>query len=170
MKDHAHENLTELLRRFMEEPAAHAAQEDIEAGERWLRAYPAPAPNARLMASIQAQIAASARRRHRIIRLSHAALAAAAAVIVMALIGQFQPASQSRPPISVAGILRLPAAVWESDDIMHQDLDLAYYSSQIGQIEAQVRALETDEDDVGTAAPEEFELELMAIQAELLKG
>ncbi len=168
MKDHAHENLTALLRRFMEEPAAHAAQEDIEAGERWLRTYPAPAPHARAMATIKTQMIVAARRRHRIIRLSHATLAAAAAVIVMALIGQFGPAPGSRSPMSLAALL--PSAVWDSDDIMNQDLDLAYFSSQIGQIEAQVRALEAEGDDADEGAPEEFELELMAIQAEFLKG
>jgi hypothetical protein len=169
MKDHAHENLKDLLRRFMEEPAAQAAQEDIEAGERWLRASPVPAPGTEVLATIKMQMAASARRRHRIMRLAHAALAAAAAVIVMALIGQFKPAPQNRSPGSLATLL-LPAAVWESDDIMHQDVDLAYYSSQIRQIEAQVRALDADEGDAGVEAPEEYELELLTIQAELLKG
>lgn len=168
MKDHAHENLRDLLRQFMEEPAARAAQEDMEAGEHWLRAYPVPAPRARVLATIKVQMAAAARRRHRIVRLAHAAVAAAAAVIVVALIGHFGPAPGSRSQMTLAALL--PAAVWDSDDIMNQDLDLAYFSSQIGQIEAQVRALEADEGEADGEAPEDFELELLTIQAEYLKG
>jgi len=84
MRDRAHENLIELLQRFMDEPAAQTAHEDIQAGERWLDdAPPTPAPNARLLATIKTQMAVSALRRHRMRRLFHASLAAAAAVVVL---------------------------------------------------------------------------------------
>jgi hypothetical protein len=168
MKDRAHENLTELLKRFMDEPAAKTAHEDIQAGERWLRAYPAPRPDGRIVTAIKTRMAASAHRRRRITRLAHASLATAAAVIVVALIGLFDPGSASRSPMSIAGLI--PAVIWDSDDMTADDLDLAYFSSQIGQIEAQMQAIEGGEGEIGAGAPEELEMELMAIQAEFLKG
>jgi len=170
MRDRAHENLIELLQRFMDEPAAQTAHEDIQAGERWLDdAPPTPAPNARLLATIKTQMAVSALRRHRMRRLFHASLAAAAAVVVLSLIGLLGPGSASRPRISYAAIL--PAAIWESDDITADDLDLVYFSSEIRQIEAQMRSLDAEESDTGVGGgPEELETELLAIQTELWKG
>lgn len=169
MRDRAHENLIDLLQRFMDEPAARTAHEDIQAGERWLDAQPAPAPDARLLAALKVQMAVSVLRRHRTRRLVHASLAAAAAVIVLSLIGLFGPRSTSRSPMSYAAIL--PAAIWESDDLTADDLDLVYFASEIQQIEAQVQALDAEDSDTGVGgSPEEFETELMAIQTEFWKG
>lgn len=168
MKDRAHENLSKLLRRFMDESAAQAAHEDIQAGERWLGRYAAPTPNARVIATIKMQMAASALRKHRIARAIRVSVAAAAAVIVLALIGLLGPRSASQSSMSIATLM--PATMWDSDDITADDLDLAYFSSQVGQIEAQMQALDGDEDEIGVGAPEELEMELMAVQAEFLKG
>ncbi|MCX5644447.1 MAG: hypothetical protein NTZ17_07150 [Phycisphaerae bacterium] len=169
MGDQAHENLIGLLQRFMDEPAARTAHKDIQAGERWLDAQPAPAPDALVIAALKTQMAVWALRRHRIRRLVHASVAAAAAVIVLSLIGLLGPRSTSRPHLSYAAII--PTAIWESDDITTDDLDLVYFSSEIRQIEAQVRALDADDSDNGVVGiPEEFETELMAIQTELWKG
>ncbi len=169
MTEQAHENLIELLRRFMDEPTARAVQEDIQAGERLLEASPAPTPEARLLATIKTQMAVAAVRRHRIVRLVHGALATAAAVIVLAMIGLLGPGSANRPPMSYAAII--PPAIWESDDITTTDLDLAYFSSEIRQIEVQMQALETgDNESADNAASDEIELELLALQAEFWKG
>ncbi len=168
MTDPAHENLIELLRRFMDEPTARAAHEDIQAGERFLEAYPAPTPDTRLIAAIKTQMAVAALRRHRIVRLVHGSLAAAAAVIVLALIGLLGPGAADRPHMSYAAII--PAAIWDSDDLTADDLDLAYFSSEIGQIEAQMQALDAGESESGSSTLDEFENELMAIQTDFWKG
>jgi len=168
MRDQAHENLVELLQRFMDESAAQAAHEDIQAGERWLAACPAPAPNAQVLAALKVQMAVSALRRRRITHWVRASVATAAAVIVLAVIGLLGPRSASQSPMSIATLI--PAAIWESDDFTADDLDLAYFSSEIGQIEAQMQALDGGESEIGIGAPDELELELMAIQAEFLKG
>jgi hypothetical protein len=168
MRDRAHENLIELLQRFMDGSAAKAAHNDIQAGERWLDACPAPAPGTQALAAIKVRMAASALRRHRITQLVRASVAAAAAVIVLASIGLLGPRSASQSPASLAALI--PTAIWDSDDITADDLDLAYFSSQIGQIEAQMQALDGDESELGVGAPDELEMELMAIQAEFLKG
>lgn len=168
MRDRANENLTELLRRFMDEPAARAAHEDIQAGERFLEAYPAPTPEAWLVATIKTQMAVAAVRRHRIVRLVHGSMAAAAAVIVLALIGLPGPRSGDRPPMSYAAII--PPAIWDSHDITADDLDLAYFASEIGQIEAQMQTLDAGESESGSGTLDELEDELMAIQADFWKG
>jgi hypothetical protein len=168
MRDRAYENLIELLRRFMDEPTAKAAHEAIETGEGWLEAYPAPAPDTRVIAVIKARMAVSALRRHRVTQLIRASLTAAAAVIVLALIGLFSQGSGSRTSLFCGALM--PTALWDSDDITADDLDLAYFSSEIGQIEAQMQALDGDESELGVGAPEELEMELMAIQTEFLKG
>jgi len=168
MRDQAHENLIELLQRFMDEPTAQAAHKDIQAGERFLEAYPARTPDARLIATIKTQMAAAALRRHRIVRLVHGSLAAAAAVIVLALIGLPGPGSAKRPHMSYAAII--PAAIWESDDLTADDLDLAYFSSEIGQIETQMQALDAGESEGASGALDEFEDELMEIQTDFWKG
>ena len=168
MRDQAHENLMKLLQRFMDEPTARAAHEDIQAGERFLNAYPAPQPDVRLLGAIKAQMAVAALHRRRIVRLVHGSLAAAAAVVVLALIGLLGPGSANRSPMSYVTLI--PAAIWDSDDITADDLDLAYFSSEIGQIEAQVQALDAGEGEGGSGTLDEFETELLAIQTDFLKG
>jgi hypothetical protein len=169
MKNGARENLMELLQRFMDESSARAAHEEIQAGEQWLQACPAPAPEERVLAAIRRQMAGTAPRRHRIVRFAQAALATAAAIVVLALVGQLGPRPTTPPRMAYAALI--PTAIWESDDLTTDDLDLAYYSSEIRQIEAQVRALEADDSEiVGGDAPDEIEMELLALQAEFWKG
>jgi len=89
-------------------------------------------------------------------------------VVVLALIALLGPGSANRPPISYATII--PAAIWDSDDIAAYDLDLVYFSSEIGQIEAQVQALDAGESEGGSGTLDEFETELLAIQTDFWKG
>ncbi|MBM4025746.1 MAG: hypothetical protein FJ280_10115 [Planctomycetes bacterium] len=167
MREREHENLVGLFQRFLEEPAARAAHEDIEAGERWLAACPAPLPDARVVAAIKAQTAALARRRHRTAQWGRAAVATAAA-IVLAWVGLFGPRSADRPGISYAAIL--PAAIWESDDLAADDLDIVYFTAEIRHLEATLRAVDAGEIGLGGGLRDELENELMAIEAEFWKG
>lgn len=169
MVNRERENLTVLLRRFMDGTAAQGAYEDIQAGERHLEARPAPEPDARVVAGIKAQMVARARRRHRVVRLIRGSLATAAAVIVLALIGLPGPDSGSRSGVSFASII--PAAIWESQDLTTDDLDIVYFTAEIRHIEAQMQALEADKPEVrGTNAVEELEMELLQIETEFWKG
>ena len=97
------------------------------------------------------------------------ALAAAAAVIVIAMIGLLGPDSTSRTPMVHAAII--PAAIWESDNIEAEDLDLAYFTSEIRRIEAQMQALEAgDSESHGSGTLQELEMELMNVEIEFWKG
>lgn len=169
MKDPARENLTELLRRFMDESAARDAQADVDAAERILEVHPAPTPSRETLATIKDLMIASAARRRRL-RVFRRAVAVAAAVVLTVLLGRYsQPPAVSRPGISFASII--PAAVWDSDDLVADDPDLAYFVSQIGQIESQIHAVEAHETETrATDSTGELELELIAIETEFGKG
>jgi len=169
MNDNARENLLELLRRFMDDAAAQAAQADIEAAERVLEASPAPMPSPQTVASIKALTRAAAARKHRRTQVFRSAMATAAAVIVTVLIGRHNPAPAPRPGVNFASIL--PAAIWESHDIAADDLDLAYFASEIRQIEAQMYAIDSQETEIrGADALDDLEMELTAIETEFWKG
>ena len=170
MNDRAHENLIELLKRFMDAPAAEAAADEIRTGEEFLEAYPAPVADARTLAALKVRMAVAARRRRRNVRILRAVGAVAAAVVVMSLIGLLgRSPTRSIPGVTYAGII--PNAIWESDDLATDDLDLAYYTSEIRRIEAQMRAVEAgDANTHGGDTLEELEMELMRIETEFWKG
>ncbi len=169
MRDHAREDLTKLLGRFMDESTARATQADIEAVERMLQAHPAPVPSSQTLWTVKAMmIAASAGRRRRI-RVTRATVAAAAAVVVTVLVGHYRTGPTDQPRANFASII--PTAVWESRDIAADDLDLVYFTSQIRQIETQMQDLEAEQ-----VAPQEkdvlddIEMELISMETEFWKG
>lgn len=169
MRGPARENLTELLKRFMDDSAARAAQTDIEEAERVLEAHPAPAPSPETLSTVRSLMVAAATRRRRRIHVFRAAVAAAAAVVLTVLAGRYGDTSIDQPRVNIASII--PAAVWESRDIAADDLDLVYFTSQIRQIETQMRDIETED-----VAPrnsdvlDDLEVELIAIETEFWKG
>jgi hypothetical protein len=174
MNDQTRKNLNELLERFMDGPAAEAAAKEIDAGDRLLEASPAPVPDREMIAFIKVwMVAASLRRRWRI-RVVRGSLAAAAALVMALLIGLPDSSGPSHPPsgpprVRVATIM--PAAHWESDDLAKDDLRLVYFSAEVRRIEAQIQALEAEENDSGgTASPDDLERELLAIETEFWKG
>ena len=168
MRDQARDNLTELLKRFMDASAAQAAERDIQAGERILDAWPAPVPDGRTIASIKARMAVAAPRHRWRVRVFGGSLATAAAIIMIVLVGLLGRGPINGPATRFAAIL--PAAVWESDNLAADDLDLVYFTSEIRQIEAQMQALEADEGEMGGETPEDLQMELMAIETEFWKG
>jgi len=170
MEDHARENLAELLRRFMDDSTARAAQTDIEEADRILGAHPAPAPGARVLSTVKNLMIVTAARRRRRHRIFRGAVAAAAAVFLMVLVGRHGGSSTDQPRVNFASII--PTAVWESHDIASDDLDLVYFTSEIRRIEKQMRDLETDQDVAprGNDVLDEVERELIAIETEFWKG
>jgi hypothetical protein len=169
MRERTPENLTELLKRFMDATAAQAAAEEIRAGERLLDAFPAPVPAGQTLTFIKVRMAAVALRRRWRVRVFRGALAAAAAVVMALLIGLPAGGPAHQPRMNFATLL--PASIWESDDLAADDLRLVYFTSEIRRIEAQMQALEAEETDVGdSGSPDDLEKELMAIETELWKG
>lgn len=169
MKERTPENLTELLKRFMDGTAAEAAAEEIRAGERLLEACPAPAPAARTLAAIKICMTTAALRHRWRVRVFRGSLAAAAMVVMALLIGLPAQRPTPRPGMNFATIL--PTSVWESDNLAADDLQLIYFTSEIRRIEAQMQALETEETDMDSGgSPDDLERELLAIETEFWKG
>ncbi len=169
MNDQARENLVEWLKQVMDAESAQAANEEIRAGERLLATYSAPNPDARTLTVIKARMVLAAARRRRKILILRGSLAAAAAVVVIAMIGLLGPGSTSRAPTVHAAII--PTAIWESDNIEADDLDLVYFTSEIRRIEAQMQALEAGESESrGSGALQKLEMELMNVEIEFWKG
>ena len=72
------------------------------------------------------------------------------------------------PELSYATLI--PTAIWESDDISTDDMDIAYLAAEIRDIEAQVQALEAGQtEDIRVATLHEVETELMQINTEFWK-
>jgi hypothetical protein len=166
MEDQTRENLDSLLRRFLDPAQARAAREDIRAGEQLLRDFPAPVPSRETLALVKAEIRTVLWRRYRIRRIVRRSLAAAA-VITFAAIGLLERGPAGRPAVYHATLL--PAAIWDSDNIAADDLDLVYFTTEVGQIEAQLAALDSGEA-FGHGAADELETELVQIETEYWKG
>lgn len=169
MKDRNRENLADLLERFFGASAAKAADDEIRAAERMLDVYPAPGPDAQTLAEIKVQIAARLSEKRRISRTIHRSIIAAAAVVVVAIAGLLGPLPTSRTDMVHASII--PAAIWESDNIATDDLDLVYFNSEIRRIEAELQTLESGpNEDAASSTLGELEMELMQIDTEFWKG
>ncbi len=168
MKDHTRENLLELLRAFMDESAARTANRDIEAAERILEGSAVRAPSPETLSAIKSRMVAAAHRRSARIRVFRTA-AVAAAVMLMVLIGRHGRGPNDRPGVNFASII--PTAIWESHDIAADDPDLVYFTSQIRQIETQMRDIETDSTEMRDSdVLDDIEVELIAIETEFWKG
>lgn len=168
MEDRNRDNLSDLFGRFLGVDEGNAAAEEVRRAERLLELYPAPVPAPQVLADIKRQIAARLAHRHRFFRLATRLAPAAAAVIILALVGQFGHGPTSQSHVSYASLI--PTAIWESDDINADDAELAYYHAEIQQIEAQIRALEADESDsTGADTLHEVEVELMRIDTRFWK-
>ena len=147
------DNFRELIGRFLGLEEATKAAEDIERGDRLLELYPAPQPAPRLLSDIKERVRNRLGRRHHVLRQAYR------------LIGPFgrQPTRPSE--ISYASLI--PTAIWESRDISADDAELAYFSAEIDQLEAQMRALQAGDDEFADAdALDEVEVELMRIDTE----
>lgn len=166
------ENLRELFARFLDSEAAKEAVEELRAGEQVLRDYPTPEPSEALLTGIKLDIGKrlSRGRRGGLRRLAWETIAAAGVVIVLIAVGSSLFTQEDRR----AGLFHasvVPRAVWESDDIATDDLELASFRTEIEHIEDQVRVLRSGETGRnGDVAVEELEMEFADIDSDFWKG
>jgi hypothetical protein len=168
VKNRNQENLKALFERFMPASDAEAAADEVDASDAMLRAYPAPEPSPEIIVGLKLRIAGKLADRYRPSHPFFRFVGVAAAVIVVALIGFFGRSPHARSDLTHAALI--PTAIWESDDIASDDLDIAYFASEIRQIETEMRTLEAGESEtVEVAALDEVEMELMRINTEFWK-
>ncbi len=161
-------DLRELLDRFMDPSEAASAEREIRAGERLLDACPAPQVAPETLVAIKRRIAAQLGASHKPSHPFYRYVGAAAAVILVALIAFFGRSAPERPSVRYASLI--PAAIWDSDDIAYDDMELAYFRSELRRVEAQMQALEAGDGDGAVAGGlDEVELELIRIERQFWK-
>lgn len=167
MSTNSHENLRQLVQKFVPASDAEAFIEDIEKGRLILEQNPAPTPDGRLTGSIKADLARALGRRKRLLRTWRAAISAAAAVILvvsMLAVQIFHAGPQHSPPI-------MSARIWESTDLSADDPQLAVFTEQLDQIENELLALQLGQTAAnGTFDLTEVEEEFLDINGSFWKG
>jgi hypothetical protein len=170
MKDRNEENLRDLFARFVDSEQANEAADDIERGEELLRRWAAPEPSNELLAQIKGQMAGrvvrSGRRHVRWFASRAAGIAAAFVIIASVWTGLNR---EGGPGVASAGSL-IPTAIWESDNLAADDLNLASFTAEVERIESELKSLLLDEGSSGESVLNEAEIELMDIQGEFWKG
>ena len=166
------ENFKELFEKFYTAEQAQRAIEDVQKAEQLLREHPAPEPDDMLIADIKAEITMRlpARRAGVFRRIAYKVAAVAAAIIVVAAIylSFLQKADESEKAVYTSII---PPAIWESDDMITDDVDLATLTAEIEQIEDELLALQWGENGTnGDKVVTELEAELIEISSDFWKG
>ncbi len=173
MNSRNEENLKGLFEKFLDPRQAEQAVEDLRESQRILSEHPAPEPDGRLIADIKAEIeGALLRRKANVFRkIAYKAAVAAAAVIILAVIGVelYEKGGGEAKKVITASII--PEAIWESDDVSADDADLAILAAEIEQIEGEALAVQLGENDGnGNRNLLELEMELIEINSDFWKG
>ena len=172
MNERNEENLKELFEKFVSSEQAERGAEDIRKGEEILREHPAPEPDGEVIAGIKAQIAMELLGRKRRVskRVVYKVAVAAAAFFILAVVN-VKIFEKGGGPGKVVRASVLPAALWDSEDIAADDVDLAILTAEIKEIEEDVLALELGENGGnGHIDMAELEMELMEINGDFWEG
>ncbi len=144
-------------------------EEDFKEAEKIFDENPAPEPGRELLIDIKAKIAQElSREKPKSFRLTIRKIAAiAAAFFVLAVLN----VKLFEKPTGLNTASIIPAAIWESEDLADDDVDLAVLTEEVEQIESELLALQLDENSSnGEAAIDELETELIEINNNFWKG
>jgi len=172
MNNQTNDNLKDLLGRFMTSEGAEQAAEDIAAGERILGQNPAPAPSEQLVADIRTRLGQRLKKRGSFARTAFRTLtAAAAAIIILAVV---RSVIFKRTDVGDVGKGRetvISAAVWESNELVKDDTELAILADEIEELSIEIFAITLDENGGnGTVDLTELEDELIEISGYFWEG
>jgi hypothetical protein len=166
------ENLEELFKKFVDSAQAAKLAEDISEGERILRQFSAVEPRDGLRREIKAKIRDTLQRNRKgFKRFAVKVAAVAAGFIILAAVveGLFEKKLYEGKKVLYASIL--PEKIWESDDIIRDDADLAILLAEVKEIEEDALAVRLNENGGnGHSEVEELEMELIEINSEFWKG
>lgn len=166
------ENLKELFERFLSAEQAENGVEDIQKAEQILREHPAPEPDNMLIANIKAEIAMRlpAKRTNVFTKIAYRVAYAAAAIMIITAVSLRTFDMDAPEPGRVQYASIMPTAIWESDDIVTDDVDLAIFTIEIEQIEDELRSLQSGEYiSDSDSSLSELEMELVAINNDFWK-
>jgi hypothetical protein len=172
MENRKQENLGELFGKFFDAGQVESCLRDFQEAERIFADNPAPEPDDMLIANIKAEIAMrlGARKAELARRRIYRRAVAAAAVFIVAGISATLFDRTAREPGRLAMASLIPTAVWESDDVTADDENLAFFATEIEQIENEVVALESGEDtSESDSTIAELEMELIVVSSDFWK-
>ena len=172
MNEGKDQDLKELFERFLGAEQANEAIRDIAEGGQILLQYPAPEPDKELIADIKSKAAARLLRRRVGVftKVARRAVAVAAAIIILGAVSVrlFEIGGDQSGGVAYASMI--PKAVWESDDIAADDTELAVFTAEVKQIEAEVLTLQLGEDGRnGERVVVELEIKFAEIQSDFWK-
>ena len=164
------EDIKELLERFADSQTASQMAEDIRKGEDVLEQYKTPVPDNRLISEIKAQIVKTTQKHKKTAYYYHfirKTMATAAIFIVMTAVG----IKLLEKPDSTINSIILTKVIWETDDIIQNDVELATLSEEIKDIEKDTLAVRLNENGTnGDTELLELELKLVDINGNFWKG
>jgi hypothetical protein len=96
--------------------------------------------------------------------------AAAAVLIIGVTLFMIQPEQRQEQPNIAATTGDIPQRIWESDDLMNDDVTLALLAADIDTVEDEVFALRFDSDSGETINLDEVEIEFADIGDDFWKG
>jgi len=172
MENRNQENLGELFGKFFDAEQVENCLKDFQEAEQIFADNPAPEPDDMLIANIKAEIAMRlpARKAELARRRIYRKAVAAAAVFLIAGISTTLFNGPQHGPARLAAASLIPTAVWESDDVTADDENLAFFATEIGQIENEVMALESGEDtSESDSTIAELEIELIVVSSNFWK-
>ena len=160
------ENLKDLLAEFFSPEEAEKAADDIRNGEKILSDNAAPVPEKTVIANVKVGIDTALLRKraglfkHRLRQVAAvAALIIALAAVSIMIVFTKQTATN---PLHTAGIPAASEVIWESNDVVEDDLDLANLAAEIEYIEGELLTVQLDQaGDNGTDGLMELEMEMV---------
>jgi hypothetical protein len=165
------ENLKEFLNKFYAEAEAAKAEQDILRGEQIIADNPAPQPDVRVINDIKARVRSElvGREKREVFTYLRATVTAAAAVLIIGVtVFMIHRAERpSRPSVAEATISQ---EIWESEDLMDDDIELAVLAANIDAVEEDVLALRFDDESDEMINLDEVEIEVLEISDDFWKG
>jgi hypothetical protein len=169
-----HENIEELFGQFLSAQQAGQAAEDIDKAEQMLDENPAPAPDEQLLTDIKVQVTRVLIRQSRIAIVRSIAYKAAATAAVVLMLAALSTRLFEKEVPTINNMEFAPEAVdiiWESDDILADDSELAMLRAEIEQINSDLLRLQLAEtDSLEYSETTELESKLLEIEGDFWKG
>jgi hypothetical protein len=165
------ENLKELFNKFYAEAESAGAQDDILRGEQIIADNPAPQPDAHLISDIKARVRSELARREKrgVFTYLRATVTAAAAVLIIGVtVFMIHRVERQSPPNVAEGTI--PSGIWESEDLMNDDVGLAVLAANIDAVEDEVLALRFSDGSDETINLDEVEIDVLEISDDFWKG
>ena len=173
MAEFEKENLNELFERFVDSRSAGEAAEDIEKGEAILREYATPEPSMKVLAKTKT-MAAEALEQRKKRELRRAVYKVVAVAAVFFIVASIAVKIFERGPVgSEEGLAAsvIPNAVWEGDDIVADDADIAVLTAEVNQIADELLALRLGDNGTNDqGGVYDAEMELIEINSDFWKG